>query len=158
MDRYGEEIEVDLHRIHGVDLLDFFKGNLSWRKLHLLIKTMPGNSLYVQALANDPEVAEQIVQDEQERRRQGVSKSSDGPSVVDYTMEVARLDLLIELAQVIHSDLSQLSGGKAQTVRPQPRPETAVDRARKNAAWARHEQMDDEVEAARERRRQRKTA
>ena len=55
MSRFGDELEYDLHRFCGVDLLDFFRGVHPWGKLHRLMLRLPWYSEYKRALEDDAE-------------------------------------------------------------------------------------------------------
>jgi hypothetical protein len=52
---YHEELELDLHD-QRVDLLDFWRGTLTARRLGLLVRNLPPTSRFVQAI--NPDVAE----------------------------------------------------------------------------------------------------
>lgn len=48
---YHEALEYDLQTVCGVDLLDFWRGLLSPRKLWVLIRNLPGESRFAHAFA-----------------------------------------------------------------------------------------------------------
>lgn len=48
---HWDVIEADLHRHYAVDILDVFRGLLSWRKLRVLIEQLPADSFTKHALA-----------------------------------------------------------------------------------------------------------
>lgn len=50
LDEYGDEIEADLLRVYQIDLLDFYRGALSVRRLGLLIRHLPADSALVLAM------------------------------------------------------------------------------------------------------------
>lgn len=136
-------IEADLHHEYGLDLLDFFRGRLSWRKLSNLIRQLPSDSLTTEAMANDDELAESM---------QATTDDNDsGPRVSEYSAEVARLDLLVDRVSELISVVVQVAGGKAPRVRPRKRPETAVSRAQKRRSEQRMSSLVAEVEAAQQR-------
>lgn len=143
IDRYGAEIEADFHREYGLDLLDFFRGRHSWRKLADLIRRLPPSSLTTEAMAEDDELADQIV----DRPEQ----PGAGPRVSEYTAEVARLDLLADRISELIAVVVQVAGGKAPRVRPARRPETALTRAQQRRATQRVGSLIAEVEAAQQR-------
>ena len=152
VDRYGPDIEADLHQI-GLDLLDFFRGRYSWRKLDVLLQRTPRTSFFTAAIANDPEHAERVLALEKERKRRGIPEPAPRPSLTEYTAEVARLDLVVDWLQAVHLKLEHLRSGRPPGRHvPQRRPETALDRAKALRRWAQHDALVDEVEQARARR------
>lgn len=50
LDEYGDEIEADLQREYRVDLLDFYRGTLSARRVGVLVRQLSVNSALVRAL------------------------------------------------------------------------------------------------------------
>jgi len=153
VDRYGPAIEVDLHRM-GLDLVDFFRGRHSWRKLELLLRRMHNTSQFIEALLNDPDVAESIIAEEQARRRAGLPDPVSRPRWSEYTPEASRLDSVVDALNVVASLLAQQISQKPQPpVRPRPRPETEIDRKRARDRQARHDSLVAEVEEAQARRR-----
>ena len=142
VDRYGDEVEADLHREYGLDLLDFFRGLYSWRKLRNLIEKLPSRSLTTEAIINDDDVAQQVL----------ASKKPDapdtGPRVSEYTPEVQRLDDLKDLIVNMTATIVAVAGGKPRPGRPSRRPETAFTRALKAQSMAKHHSLLAEVEQA----------
>lgn len=47
---HGDAIEADLHRFYHLDLLDFERGDLSVRKLAVLVRQLPADSALSRAL------------------------------------------------------------------------------------------------------------
>lgn len=135
-------IEADLHHEYGLDLLDFFRGRHSWRKLSNLIRQLPSWSLTTEAMVNDDELVEMLAQQ---------PSTSGGPRVSEYTPEVARLDLLVDRLSELIAVSVQVAGGKAPRVRPAKRPETAYSRADKRRTEQRIGSLIAEVEAAQRR-------
>jgi hypothetical protein len=126
----------------GLDLLDFFRGRHSWRKLSNLIRQLPSSSRTTEAMANDDEFADRV----------GPQAATDtGPRVSEYTPEVARLDVLVDRLSELIAVSIQLAGGKAPRVRPARRPETAFSRAEKRRTERRIGSLIAEVEAAQQR-------
>ncbi len=145
VDRYGAAIEADLHRVYTLDLLDFFRGKFSWRKLKSLLNFLPAGSMVAEAIANDTELAEQLLEAEKKRRE----KSPDtGPRVSEYSPEVQRLDNITDAIAYLTATVINVVGGKARQPRPAKRPETAFTRARQAATMARHHELLDEVAQA----------
>ncbi len=50
LEEYGDEIEADLLRYYGIDLLDFYRGTLSGRRLRILLRHMPYDSALVRKM------------------------------------------------------------------------------------------------------------
>lgn len=121
MDRYGEAIEYDLHERLGLDLLDFFRGRYSWRKLDDLISRLPRASAFGEARLMDPEYAEQALD------QAGSSSQKQTPPIAGYTQEVELLTDIGEMLQAIRSVLEKAHYGESPRWRPWPRPETAFD-------------------------------
>lgn len=55
MHDHGDEIEADLQRYYGLDLLDLYRGRLSLRKVGVLIAHLPLGSATVAALSGAAE-------------------------------------------------------------------------------------------------------
>lgn len=127
----------------GLDLLDFFRGRYSWRKLSALVRQLPSWSHSTEAMANDDELAEML-----KDQPQG---ESTGPRVSEYTPEVARLDQLVDRVSELIALTVQVAGGKAPRVKPAQRPETAFSRAEKRRTDQRLGSLIAEVEEAQKR-------
>lgn len=144
VDRYGEALEYDLHHFLGLDLLDFFRGRFTWRKLHALIGKLPSTSLSQEAMAQDDELAGEY--------SDALADHKDtGPRLAEYSQESQRLDVLTDLMQSMIATLVAVNGGKPSRVRPATRPETAVTRAKAALVAARFTSLLDEVAEAQER-------
>lgn len=144
VDRYGEAIEADLHREYTLDLLDFFRGRYSWRKLRVLLEKLPSTSLMNEAMAQDDELAREFIDT--------ISDHKDtGPRLTEYTLGVERLDTLSDKISNLAAIVVSAAGGKPGRPRPAKRPETAFTRLRDARAIARHNNLLDEVITAQER-------
>lgn len=146
MDRHGEAIEYDLHDRFGLDLLDFFRGVHSWRKLRVLIDRLPASSASTESMLNDPEYARWAL--EQPKGPPSPPRMADWSTEVDLLARV--VDRLAELTTVVASGL----GGKPRPPQPVTRPVTEIDRERDRISERRHLALVDEVKAAQERYRQ----
>ena len=144
MDRYGEAIEYDLHVHYRLDLIDFFRGRYSWRKLRNLLHRLPVNSAFTEARLDDPEVAEVLAQQEE-------PSGPGAPGLQEFTPVVATLTNIYDLQQQMLAALIQLGNGKPPSLQPAPRPVTGVQRARARVEVRRHLELVDEVKAAQER-------
>jgi hypothetical protein len=136
-------IEADLHHEYGLDLLDFFRGQYSWRKLENLIRRLPSWSLTTEAMANDDDLAEVMADQPQ--------GPSTGPRLSEYTPEAARLDVLTDRVGELIGVVMQVAGGNAPRLRPARRPDTALARAEKRRVDKRMGSLVAEVEAAQQR-------
>lgn len=126
----------------NLDLIDFFRGRYSWRKLANLVRQLPSSSRTTEAMANDDELADSL----------GDQPAGDSsPRISEYTPEVARLDVLVDRMSELISATIQVAGGKAPRVKPAKRPETAFSRAQKRRTDQRIGSLIAEVEAAQQR-------
>lgn len=141
VDRYGDSLEYDLHHLLGLDLLDFFRGKYSWRKLHSIIWKLPSTALSQEAMALDDELA-------QEALKAVETHKDTGPRLAEYSAEAQRLDVISDLLQVLISNVVSAFGGNPARIRPAKRPETALSRAREALSLARYNSLLDEVEEA----------
>jgi hypothetical protein len=136
--------------VYGLDLLDFFRGRHSWRKLRLLLDRLPGTSVYREALLNDPEFAEYVA----------AQPESDGPpprpALSEYDPTRAALDDIFDRLGEVVAATYNAAGGKAKPPPARLRPVTEVDRARERLASRRHDDLVSEVRAAQARWEQRR--
>lgn len=125
IERYGAAIEYDFHATLGLDLLDFFRHRHTWRKFLRLVDQLPSGSAYWAARADDDEAAESVL------RRFGLNPPKAGATPLAEMSATNRLLLdLIDWQQLVVQQLALLRGAKPGTVRPAPRPTTALERAR----------------------------
>lgn len=146
IDRYGEAIECDLHVHYRLDLLDFFRGVHSWRKLQGLLERLPAQgSAYREAMFNDPEVADLLA----------AQPEQDGPPPAPpwstYTAERASLDNVIDRLGELIVAVCAAGGLKPPSIQPMRRPVTGVDLARLRRDKKAHDDLVAEVMAAQER-------
>lgn len=126
-----------------MDLVDFFRGRYSWRKLLVLIGRLPSTSATVEAQLDDPEFAEWALSQPDGGPR--------GPRLSEWSAEVNRLtDIHDRLGELINAVVAS-AGAKPKRVPPTPRPYTALDRARLSRVRGRHAELVAEVKAAQER-------
>lgn len=57
---HGEEIEADLLRVYGVDLLDLYRGTLTPRRLLVLIRGLPPGSALGRAMGGDVALSDEV--------------------------------------------------------------------------------------------------
>ena len=144
-----------MHAEFGLDLLDFFRGRYSWAKLERLLSrivVLP-QSHYRWAIADDDEAAERALEAEEKARREGSKpKPSPAPPLEAFSPEVQYLAMMVDrLGEVIQAVVSTVPKAKVPKMRPLPRPETALDRARRRKSLQRHHDLVAEVEEAQQR-------
>lgn len=130
MSRYGGAIEADLR---DIDIADLW-ARRRWRRLLNLIDHLPVGSFYVEAQADDDEVARLLVNRPQEERVVPPRLSEWGPVREELVIVADRLGELIALF------VSANGGGKVK-LHPRPRPVTALDRARVDQRLAKHQAL-----------------
>lgn len=125
VDKFGPEIEWDLHERLGLDLEDWFAGDHEWEKLLRMVDQLPRDSHYQAALYDDPEMALELA------RRQEEAGDRD-LGLVDWTHERELLTVLVDAVRQLTSTLIGVNSktGKGPKVPHMPRPRTATDRAR----------------------------
>lgn len=126
-----------------MDLLDFFRGVHTWRRLLVLLAGLPPRSRLAIAQAEDDELAEQYLQLYGDK-----DQPARAPHLGEYGPEAQRLDRLINAAEAIFKRISDALGAKTTLPPPPPQPRTAIERARERASMARLEALTDEVHAA----------
>lgn len=124
LERYGEAIEADL-AFQGISLVDLWNGR-RWRFLLNLIDHLPANSYYVEARLNDDEFAEAVLE----------VMDDEAPPVP--RARISEFSPLVQSLADIHDRLGLIAqaiiasgGGKPPKFRPATRPETAIDRKRR---------------------------
>ncbi|HEX8632244.1 MAG TPA: hypothetical protein VF755_29145 [Catenuloplanes sp.] len=125
--RYGTAIERDL-TWRGVDLVGQWQAR-RWRRLLNLIDGLPRTSAYAEALADDEQLAEQLLD-----RPPGPGRVPMSEFSPELEMLTNVFDRLGELIQAV----TAAAGGKPPKVRPHPRPRTAMDRVRQRRSMAKH--------------------
>lgn len=126
----------------NLDLLDFFRGRYSWRKLANLVRQLPSSSRTTEAMANDDELADSMGEQ---------PEGDSSPRISEYSPEAARLDVLVDRVSELITATIQISGNKAPRVKPARRPETAFSRAQRRRTDRRIGSLIAEVEAAQQR-------
>lgn len=120
LSRYGKSIERDLSYFHNTDLLDLWRGLVSPAKVLAYIDCLPSWSAFMEASAQDDEVAEMYAAQEH--------GPSLGPRVIEWTPERAELVKVYEAIQGLTALVHNALGGKSPLPKPEPRPQTAADR------------------------------
>ncbi|ERB53408.1 hypothetical protein N806_19880 [Rhodococcus sp. P27] len=122
--RYGEEIEFDLQREFGLDLLDFFRHKHPWPKLYRLLYRLPEHTHYKAARAMDFELAEYLLD-------QDSSAGGDAPAPLMTPLGMSREVYLqmatVEAIQGLDYTLRRVHGNKGSPPLPLERPRTALE-------------------------------
>lgn len=102
-----------------------------WRYLLNRIDGLPRNSAYGEALADDEEIAEQILDRPETVKAPAVR-------VRDYSPELeALITIQDRLGDVVQAVIAA-TGSKPPKIKPQPRPVTAVERIREKHRFKQH--------------------
>lgn len=108
-----------------------------WRELLVLIDWLPRNSAYMEALADDEEMAEIALSEP----RNEDDRPPRGPRISEWSPELEALTGIIDrLGEVIQAQIAA-AGGKPRAVRPQPRPTTAMDKIREKKRREAHRKI-----------------
>lgn len=109
-----------------------------------LLDRLPASSAYVEARANDPELAEILASEPEDNRPSYPALSEFGP-------DVAMLANISDLLGSVVANLEALRGAKPHKPRTTPRPLTGIQRARAARERRKHDDLVSEVQAAQER-------
>lgn len=131
----------------GLDLLDFFRGRYSWRKLRVILERLPVASAYRQAVLEDPEMVAEFASLDDE-----ATGPPPGPPLSEWTQEVSLLANISDQLQALRiAVIASNEGGKPPEFVPETRPITAFERARNMRDLQSHYDLVAEVRAAQER-------
>jgi hypothetical protein len=137
-----------------VDLLDFFRDVRPWGQFWRLLSQLGSDSRYAKAQIDDPEVAQMLAEEENEKRKAGEVPEKWRPRPADFTllheMMAQQIDLLSDIVVITGRGLP--SNGTRKFADRFPRPENELVKARKaveDREDARYlEQMDEVFVAA----------
>lgn len=133
VDRYGDAIRADLQARYQIDMLDFLRGSLTAEAFLDYLRHLPRTSAYHQALAQDEDLAERLAND---------PDSKPGPPpLTEFGPEVQVLAELRDLVAALIAVTVKAHGGKPSKTKPYPRPETAIQRARRRARFRQHQSV-----------------
>lgn len=143
--RYGDSIEYDLQLL-GLDLVDVFRGGLSWRKLEVVLEHLPEGSAYWAARAGDAEAAEDFLATrppgwEPPSKRTGPPLLGFGPA--EQQLHALRGDMALLIAK-----LDALMGADSVRVDAPPPPKFALAAALERREAATLGSLVSEVDAA----------
>jgi hypothetical protein len=116
----------------GLDLATEWRSR-RWRKLLNIIDGLPRTSAFVNAMANDDEIADVLLE--------AAERQSSRPTLEEYTPEREALDAVRDLLGQVVAGLLVLNRQKPPRLKLVPRPETAIDRARRRQQLRRHESL-----------------
>jgi hypothetical protein len=120
-----------------VDILDFFSGELPWRKFFNLVERLPSWGAYKGDLAMDEEWARRVVDwEDQQEIETGMAyiPEDHDPTPHGYTTVDARLDLIADRIMAVRTAVQASGGGDEPTFEPIQRPVTAIERERERRA------------------------
>lgn len=124
VDKYWDALEWDFLD-KGLTALDWVRGLRDWREFYRIKSRLGQGTAYFSAVANDPEVAELLAEQPEERGGSYTPPAEGWTPLVNW---MATLDdrLLMIQASVV--------GAKAHEYTLNPRPEYEVDRVRRKKA------------------------
>ncbi|RDI65764.1 hypothetical protein [Nocardia pseudobrasiliensis] len=125
-----------------MDLLDFFRGSLPWTKLWRFLAQVPDGSRYRASQAMDLDLAEHILEVEDETGGVAAQSADEGPilrSSAGYDLNVQVLMTIADLIQQLNATLIAVNlppDKSPPKIHPLPRPVSAVEvvRARRERA------------------------
>lgn len=124
-----------LNSSHGrFDLLDFFRGTYSWRKLIRLMSQLDSDSCYAKAQADDPAAAEAMIKRLEEIGDDAEAAEKWKPAVLDWNLDREQRAVIIDWLGALTQIAAELpTGVKSRHPAPTrfPRPESKQEQARK---------------------------
>ncbi|MFB7719337.1 hypothetical protein [Nocardia sp. NPDC056100] len=125
----------------GIDVRDCFGPNnirtRDWRTIWAFKDLLPHGSQYRSALAMDRELAEQVLAAEQANAEldleSDIAEDTDtpaGPTPQGYTIDTYLLLSIIDALQGVQAAVIAAAGGDPPSIKPMPRPATALDHVR----------------------------
>jgi hypothetical protein len=134
-----------------VDLLDFFRGDLTADGLLQYIDRLPAHGHFMAEVAQDDDLAADLLAN-------GDLPEPGPPPLTDFSPEVRVMaDIADRLAQVVQA-IGAAAGASWPVTPPYPRPKTALDRAKANRSRQRHQRLMDFINQRRKKIRARRRA
>jgi hypothetical protein len=96
-----------------------------------LIDQLPRNSRYIEALADDEDLATQVLASKE-------PPEPAGPRLSEWSPELAALTAIQDRLGEVIAAVIAAAGGRPPRLRPSPRPKTAADRVRLQQRQERH--------------------
>ena len=112
-----------------MDLLDYFRGRYTARKVLTFIDQLPSHSHYKQEIQQDDELVHQLFDESDD---EGLPQESRPPGTEWRTTE-RLLAGLTDAVRQLNNDLLAVNGRKPHSFKPVPGPEFAYERLRKRA-------------------------
>ena len=137
VDHYIDTLTYDLQTIAGVDLGELWRTR-RWNTLLALIDRLPRHSLYYEAVANDPEHAAMVAESMEAGDEREDPGATSGPPLSTWTPEVEAIVRLTDVVKALHVIIPASQGAKGlQDPKPEPRPRTALEAARRASQYKR---------------------
>lgn len=120
LDKYEPQVRADFFQYYGQDLTVLARAR-RWHVIYQLIDELPEKSRTVAAIFND---------DDLWNGRDIPKPTAVTPPLTEWGMAEGLLASLVDAVNQLIEVTVKIAGGKPARVKPVPRPETAVDRAR----------------------------
>lgn len=117
-------------------MLDFFRGELSADAVLDLLEHLPSSSAYHCAVAEDEDLARQILESGEEPPAKPRS-----PRLTEWGPDVQVMAEVRDLLASLLAVTVKAHGGKPPKPTPYPRPETALQRVKRRVRFARHSEL-----------------
>lgn len=130
--RYGDAIEYDLvTKCNGLDLATEWRRR-RWRKLLNIIDRLPRDSAYIEAMSDDEDMAEHLL-----------DRSEQGPKrrMSEFSAQVELLSVIADRQAEMIQVLVARRGARPPRIKWQPRPETALERVRRRRRRHQHDRL-----------------
>lgn len=118
-------------------MLDFFRDRLSAQAILDYLNHLPRTAAYHTAVAEDEDLAERLAEEPPSPHRP--------PPFTEFGPDVQVLAEVRDLLANLIAVTVKASGGKPATVKPYPRPESAVQRHRRRRRYEQHLALVDRV-------------
>jgi hypothetical protein len=112
-------------------MLDFFRDKMSATEVLDYLEHLPRTSAYHSAVADDEELARQLV-------AQGEPSDPRPPRLAEFSPEVQVLAEVRDLLATLIGVQVARAGKKPKKVKPYPRPESALERVRRRERYSHH--------------------
>lgn len=147
VDHYRGPLTNDLLIHAGLDLGEEWRAR-RWTRLLDVIDRLPGHSHYAAAVANDEEHAELVAKALEERKQSGDTEDI-GPSLTNWTPEVAALTAVLDAVNQVRYAVVAVNAGKKAGEPPKPakRPVTALEKASRRAEHRRRQSAHESLTA-----------
>lgn len=114
-------------------MLDFFRGTLSAEAILDFLEHLPRTSAYHAAIADDDDLAAELARRPEQK--------PGPPRLTEFSPEVEALAAAVDRLGAITNVLIRAYGGTPGKLQPYPRPQTALERARRRDRFERHKSL-----------------